>query len=124
MKVKVTGKINHSANAYVKRLMTESLVKTANALKIDLEQSQTMPFDTGALQNRSTFVDNSKKNIGKVSIVSDTPYARRLYFHPEYNFQKTHNKNAGGLWFEPYISGNKKSWVPKTFAKIMKGKLK
>lgn len=124
MKVKVTGKINHSANAYVKRLMTESLVKTANALKIDLEQSQTMPFDTGALQNRSTFVDNSKKNIGKVSIVSDTPYARRLYFHPEYNFQKTKNKNAGGEWFEPYISGNKKSWVPKTFAKIMKGKLK
>ena len=124
MKVKVTGKINHSANAYVKRLMTESLVETADALKSDLQRSQTMPFDTGALQNRSTFVDDSKKNRGTVSVASDTPYARRLYFHPEYNFQKIHNKNAGGMWFEPYINGNKKSWVPKTFAKIMKGKLK
>lgn len=124
MKVKVTGKINNSANAYIKRLMTESLVETANELKKDLKRSQTMPFDTGALQNRSTFVDDSKKNRGTVSVASDIPYARRLYFHPEYNFQKTKNKNASGLWFEPYISGNKKSWVPKTFAKIMKGKLK
>lgn len=124
MKVKVTGKINHQGNECVKRLMIEALIETADAMKSDLVQSHTMPFDTGALQDRKTDKDDSKKNSGTVSVVSDGPYARRLYFHPEYNFQKTHNKNAGGMWFEPYINGNKKGWVPKTFAKIMKGKLK
>nr|DAZ26149.1 MAG TPA: Minor capsid protein [Caudoviricetes sp.] len=123
MKVKVTGKINHKGNEYVKKLMKEALVETADALKSDLQKSQTMPFDTGALQNRSTFIDDSKKKSGRVTIVSDTPYARRLYFHPEYNFQKTKNKNAGGMWFETYINGQKKNWTSKKFAKIMKGKL-
>ena len=123
MKVKVTGKINHKGNEYVKKLMKEALVETADALKSDLQKSQTMPFDTGALQNRSTFIDDSKKKSGRVTIVSDTPYARRLYFHPEYNFQKTKNKNAGGMWFETYINGQKKNWASKKFAKIMKGKL-
>lgn len=123
MKVKVTGKINHKGNEYVKKLMKEALVETADALKSDLQKSQTMPFDTGELQNRSTFIDDSKKKSGRVTIVSDTPYARRLYFHPEYNFQKTKNKNAGGMWFETYINGQKKNWASKKFAKIMKGKL-
>lgn len=124
MKVKVTGKINHQGNEYVKKIMKEVLVETADALKSDLQKSQTMPFDTGELQNRKTFVDDSKKKAGKITIVSDGPYARRLYFHPEYKFQKTKNKNASGMWFEPYISGDKKNWASKTFVKIMKGKLK
>lgn len=124
MKVKVTGKINHKGNEYIKKLMREALVETADALKSDLQKSQTMPFKSGNLQNRSTFIDDSKKNLGKVTIISDTVYARRLYFHPEYNYQKTHNKNAGGMWFTPYISGGKKDWASKKFAKIMKGKLK
>lgn len=137
MKVKVTGKINHKGNEYIKRLMREALVETADALKSDLQTSGTMPFgndtteyakkigyEAGTLQNRSTFVDDSKKNSGKVSIISDTPYARRMYMHPEYKFYKGHNKNAGGEWFAPYISGDKKDWTSKKFVKIMKGKLK
>lgn len=124
MKVKVTGKINHQGNEYVKKIMKEVLVETADALKSDLQKSKIMPFDTGELQNRKTFVDDSKKKAGKITIVSDGPYARRLYFHPEYKFQKTKNKNASGMWFEPYISGDKKNWASKTFVKIMKGKLK
>lgn len=124
MKIKVTGKIDHKGNEYIKKLMREALVETADALKSDLQKSQTMPFDTGELQNRKTFVDDSKKKAGKITIVSDGPYARRLYFHPEYKFQKTKNKNASGMWFDPYISGNKKNWASKKFVKIMKGKLK
>lgn len=124
MKIKVTGKIDHKGNEYIKKLMREALVETADALKSDLQKSQTMPFDTGELQNRKTFVDDSKKKAGKITIVSDGPYARRLYFHPEYKFQKTKNKNASSMWFEPYISGDKKNWASKTFVKIMKGKLK
>lgn len=134
--MKVSVKLNHKNIAYIKNLANQALVETADAVKSDLQQSQTMPFgnDTteyakkigykaGTLQNRSTFVDDSKKNSGKVSIVSDTPYARRMYFHPEYNFYTGHNSKAGGEWFEPYINGNKKNFAQKTFARIMKGKL-
>ncbi len=124
LNAKVKGKINLKNNAMIKQIAVQSLVETADAVKGDLQRSQTMPFDTGELQNRSTFVDDSKKNSGKVSIVSDTPYARRLYMHPEYNFRKDKNKNAGGEWFESYINGNKKDFTKKKFAKIMKGKLK
>lgn len=121
MNVKV--KLNQKNIAYVKKLANESLVETADAIKSNLIQSQTMPLDTGELQNRNTFIDDSKKKRGKVSIVSDTPYARRLYFHPEYRFKQDKNPKAGGMWFEPYISGNKKNYAQRTFAKIMRGKL-
>lgn len=124
LNAKVKGKINLKNNALIKQIAIQSLVETADALKSNLQTSETMPFDTGELQNRSTFIDDSKKNSGKVSVVSDTPYARRLYFHPEYNFKKDKNKNAGGEWFEPYIKGSKKDFAKKKFAKIMKGKLK
>ena len=124
LNAKVKGKINLKNNAMIKQIAIQSLVDTADVVKRDLQRSQTMPYDTGELQNRSTFVDNSMKKSGKVTIVSDTPYARRLYFHPEYKFKKDKNKNAGGAWFEPYIKGNKKDFVKKKFAKIMKGKLK
>lgn len=124
LNAKVKGKIDLKNNAMIKQIAVQSLVETADAVKRDLQRSQTMPYDTGELQNRSTFVDDSKKNSGKVSIISDTPYARRLYMHPEYNFRKDKNKNAGGEWFESYINGNKKDFAKKKFAKIMKGKLK
>ena len=105
----------------IENRIQQALLMTADAVKDNVQQSQTMPFDTGALQNRSTFVDES--NIGRyeAAVVSDTPYTRRLYFHPEYNFQQGKNPNAGGAWFEPYISGDKKDYVQKVFARFMKG---
>lgn len=108
----------------VKEKIQQALVETADAVRSDLVQSQTMPFDTGALQNRSTFIDDKDLVKGTVRIVSDTPYARRLYYHPEYNFQKGHNKYAGGMWFEPYINGNKKKYAQDTFNKIARSKMK
>lgn len=122
MKVKV--KMNHQAIKKINMAIAESLKETGDAIYSDLRASQTIPFDTGALQNRSTFVDDSKKTQGKIKIVSDTPYARRLYFHPEFNFQKEKNPNAGAFWFSPYISGAKKNFANKIFARIMKEKMK
>lgn len=74
----------------------------------------------GTLQNESTFVDKSQSANGKVLIVSSTPYARRLYYHPEYNFDTGENPNAGGKWFEPWISGQNKDFCPKTFKTFYK----
>ncbi|MBR5583009.1 MAG: hypothetical protein IKW21_00605, partial [Lachnospiraceae bacterium] len=97
-----------------------SLAQTADALLTDIRDEQLMPFDTGNLQNDSTHVDDSQQVQGRVSVVSTTPYARRLYFHPEYDFRRTNNARAGGQWFEPYISGSKKEWIVDTFKKLFK----
>lgn len=49
------------------------------------------PRDIGTL--RESALTASK--IGKGKIVWDTPYARRLYYNPQYSFEI-----GGGLWFE------------------------
>ena len=118
--MKVTSKVYVGKVKEINNKAISCLVKTADALRTDLIQSQTMPFDTGTLQNVKTTVDDSNKDRGSVRVVSDTPYARRLYFHPEYNFQKDKNANAGGMWFEPYINGAKKDFAKNTFAELMK----
>lgn len=123
--MKLTPKVTYNS-ANINRIeadISKALLKTADAVKTDVQQSQTMPFDKGQLQNRSTFVDASKASSGKASVVSDTPYARRLYFHPEYHFSDKENPNAGGAWFEPYISGAKKDYAKKVFARFMQNSL-
>lgn len=121
--MKITSKINTKGLNFINKIAIESLVETADALETNLKKSKTIPFDTGNLQNRSMFVDSSKKNKGITTLGYDTVYARRLYFHPEYNFRKDKNPSAGGMWFEPYISGNKKTYASKAFARIMRGKM-
>lgn len=114
----VTSAVDYRALQQIADKMQQSLIKTADAVKTDVMKSQTMPFDSGAMQNRSTFVDDSDADKGDVRIVSDTPYARRLYFHPEFKFSKTANPNAGGQWFEPYINGEKKEQVKAAFERF------
>ena len=90
------------------RAMTTALKKTGEAVHSDIVQEQVMPFDRGTLQNESTFVDDSNADRGLVAIVSSTPYARRMYFHPEFNFQTRENPNAGGKWFDDWLPGGRK----------------
>ena len=120
VKVSSTIKLDEAKLKELTRQQYISLAQTADALVTDLRDSQTMPFDTGNLQNDSTFIDDSQKEQGRVSVVSSTPYARRLYYHPEYNYRTTNNRNAGGKWFEPYISGNRTDFVKDAFAKLFK----
>lgn len=122
--MKVTSKINAKGLKLVNDLAIESLIETADALETNLKKCKTMPFDTGNLQNKSSNKSVPKNAKKVVSLTYDTPYARRLYFHPEYNFRKDKNPNAGGEWFEPYINGNKKDYVCKAFARILRGKMK
>lgn len=97
----------------------KALEQTAEALHTEVVQKQVMPFDTGNLQNESTFVDNSQSSSGKASIISSTPYARRLYFHPEYNFKKDENPNAKGEWYEDYVpDGKYDTFAQETYKKL------
>lgn len=97
-----------------------ALKQTAEELLENVRDAQVIPRDSGHLQGDATVVDESQAKSGTVSIVSQTPYARRLYFHPEYNFSKRDNKNAQGKWYEPWITGNKKDFCKETFAKLYK----
>lgn len=120
IQVSSTVSINKSKLEKLTKAQEVSLAQTADALLTDLRDEQLMPFNTGNLQNDSTSVDDSQKENGRVSIVSTTPYARRLYFHPEYDFRRNNNSKAGGKWFEPYITGNKKNFARDVFAKLFK----
>ena len=109
MQVKSTIKLNMPRISQLTRAAVVALEQTAEALHTEVVQAQVMPFDTGNLQNESTFVDISESKQGKVSIVSTTPYARRLYFHPEYHFHTDENPNAKGKWYEDWLPGGKEA---------------
>lgn len=96
-----------------------ALEETAEAVHTEIVQAQVFPRDSGNLQNESTFVDRSQSKSGKASIVSSTPYARRLYFHPEYHFDTGENPNARGRWYEDWIPGGKEAdFATDTFKEI------
>lgn len=105
MQVKSTVKMNFPRIKQLTQAAVTALEMTAEALHTEVVQAQVMPFETGNLQNESTFVDCSESKQGKVTLVSSTPYARRLYYHPEYNFQTDENPFAGGEWYEPWLPG-------------------
>lgn len=98
-----------------------ALEQTAAALYSDLALSQTVPFDTGSLQNVLTYPDYTAAKDGTIRLVSSGPYARRLYYHPEYNFRTDKNPFAGGRWFDPYFAGHAKGdFVKNAFAEILR----
>ena len=91
---------------------------TVEAVLSDIRMSQTVPKNTGELE-RSGFVDiDVKKKVAK--IIFDEPYARRLYWHPEYDFRQDKNQYAGGLWMQTYIDGEKRHFVKETYGKFLK----
>lgn len=104
----------------LKKDMQQALEKTAEAVKTDLVTSQTMPFRMGILQNDSTYTDTSKSAQGVCSVVSSTPYARRLYYNPQFNFDQSTNAEAGGEWFVPYISGGKRNFARDAYRKFIR----
>lgn len=121
-------KLNMPVVKQLDKAKQQALEQTGDALLTQVKNAQVMPFDTSILQNDSTAVDYSQSARGVVKIVSDTPYARRLYFHPEYNFHrevwtdsegKKHgaNKSAGGKWFRYWLKGGtRQNFCSQTFA--------
>ena len=119
IKVKSNFLINKLRMKELTSAAVVSLEQTGEALHTEVVQAQVMPRDTGALQNESTYVDKSESSIGKVSIVSSTPYARRLYYHPEYNFSRDENIAAGGKWFDPWLpGGTREDFCRKAFSRL------
>lgn len=118
MKVKVTmdaGKLSALSSAQIK-----AVKMTAEQMRTEIIEEGVIPFDEGTLQNVQTYVDTTEARKGNVSIAHDSPYASKLYWHPEYDFQKTFNANARGMWWEDWISGPMASRPKKLFIKFFK----
>jgi hypothetical protein len=121
MQVKSTVKLNMPRIKQLSQAAVTALEMTGEALHTEVVQAQVMPFETGNLQNESTFVDYSESAQGKVTLVSSTPYARRLYYHPEYNFQTNENSNAQGEWYKDWLpGGSKANFTSKAFKEFYK----
>ncbi len=136
------------AKRELKEDVSKALEMTAEAVRTDLIAQQTVPFaeDPLAVAARKTeaaiaagrkpgayrsgvvpgelqgslHVDRTDSKKGRVPVVASTPYARRLYFHPEYNYYRGTNPRAGGLWFEPY-KGDRRKWLEGAYAAFLGG---
>lgn len=103
----------------------DCLEQTGEALHTELITAQVMPMDTGTMQNDDTFVDYSQSSKGLIQIITTSPQARRLYFHPEYDYQTINNPNAKGLWWEDWLPGGKNAdFAQKAFSELLKRRLK
>lgn len=120
--IKIT--INKSKVARINRKAQRAFELTARVLQDDIREEQVIPRDIGTLQGEAFFVDDSESSQGEIRLVHQTPYARRLYYHPEYNFSHRENANAQGMWFSPWLKGGKYQKRPaEIFSRLLKKEL-
>lgn len=72
-----------------------------------------VPHDQGILEDSSSRPDAPELGSGVISY--KTPYARRLYYNPQYNFlqdsgERTSSGTRGGNWAERAARDNIASW--------------
>lgn len=116
--MKVEVKWDTAAIAKIREAVGAAAEETLEATYSNLVKSKTMPFDNGDMQNNQTFV---AQTVEGAVLITGSPQARRLYYHPEYNFKQSEGANGtrGAKWLEPYISGEKKDFVKTEFAKAL-----
>ena len=119
MKSKVTIKLDRAKINTLINAKNKALEETTENILSDIKTSAVVPKDSGELE-RSGFVDLSRIDSGVTSIIFDTPYARRLYWHPEYNFRQDKNVNAQGKWMQSYVDGDNKEFVTDTYKHFLK----
>lgn len=122
---KVEIKLDLSKIGQISRAAQDAALETIGLLRGEVITAQVMPFDTGHMQDTATSVSQHvDADEIHTLLVTDTPYARRLYHHPEYTFQKGKNPNAQGKWLEPWLpGGDREGFVPDTFEKRMEARM-
>lgn len=116
MKIKVDVKLNPEAIKAIQDATVKALPLTMEAMKTEVNNMQVVPKEVGTLEE--SVVTGVENGVGYISY--NTPYARRLYFHPEYDFRQDKNPNAQGRWLDPFIHGDKKEWLEEAFGKNLK----
>lgn len=103
------------ATSQLKSGVQVALKKTAYKMLADKKRQQEIPLASGDLQRVFTQVDVSLLKKGQVLIVSKGPYAKRLYFNPQFNFNQNKNSHAKGEWWEDYVTGKNASKAQQIF---------
>lgn len=116
MEVKVNVKLNQHAINKIKQGAIKALPLTMESTKTEISNMQVVPKEIGDLEE--SIVVGAGNNKGFLSY--NTPYARRLYYHPEYNFRTDKNPNAQGRWLDSFIHGDKKIWLTNTYSHFLK----
>lgn len=117
MRIKATVTIDNTKVKQLEDASYRALRRTAKALLDESKAMGVIPKNVGTLEE-SGYIEEFTLSV--YQIVFSTPYARRLYWHPEYNFRTDKNPNAKGLWMQDFIDGYKFSWVCETYVKFLK----
>lgn len=123
---KVEIHINPGVLDGIRRAAMDAAWETAGAIRGEILTAQVTPMDTGTLQDSGGAIDQhvDGDEIHTELTIGDTAYARRLYFHPEYNFQKGNNPNAQGRWAGHWLpGGDRENFAPDTFRNCMEKRL-
>ena len=121
IKANSTVKLNFGRIKELSQATVTAIEQTAVALQAEIRDTQVIPYDKGRLQGEAFFVDSSNVQNGLALLVQEGPYARKLYYHPEYDFRKDENPNAKGKWFEDWEPGGSRSrFAPEAFKKFYK----
>lgn len=116
IKVKSKLKLNQKAIRKIEEAAIKALPLTMEAMKSEINNMQVVPKETGNLEESAvTGVENNK---GFISY--NTPYARRLYYNPQFNFRTDKNPNARGRWLDDFIYGPKKNWLAQAYGEFLK----
>ena len=87
--------LDYAAIEQLEKAVLRAAEGTVDELRSDVVKEQVMPYDIGDMQNNSTFAETFRSDGKIVSLLTtDAPQARRLYYHPEYNFQTVNNPNV------------------------------
>ena len=115
-KINVSITLNQNAISKIKEAARPALEMTIDALATEIENRQVVPFRDGILK------DSEYHGVidGRGFISWNTPYARRLYYHPEFNFRKDKHVNAQGLWLDFWIHGDGRGWLINTAGLFLK----
>ena len=90
--------LDYAAIEKLEKAVLRAVEDTVDELRSDVVKEQVMPYDSGDMQNNSTFAETFRSDGKIVSLLTtDAPQARRLYYHPEYNFQTVNNPNEIGI---------------------------
>lgn len=120
MKTKVNVKMNKQGLKAVKQSQIIAIKKTAMKMLAEKIEAQEIPMNEGTLQNVYTDVDDHAAAKGEIQIVSQGPYAARLYYNPQYNFNQEFNTNAKGEWWEDFLTGKNKNRPQKMYSYFLK----
>lgn len=118
--MKVTVKMNQKGLKAIKKAQIIACKKTAMKMLAEKIDAQEIPMDEGTLQNVMTDIDDSAASKGIIQIVSQGPYAARLYYNPQYDFNQQFNTNAKGEWWEDFLTGKNKDRPAKLYAYFYK----